>query len=1208
MRFRGFGVLLSVFVLVGLLLAPSAGAQVVSHEGFRVELVYQPPEIEHPSVVTCDDEGNLFVGEDPMDMRGPTTKHFDRVILIRWDKQTGKPIRTVFCDNLGAVFGLVWHNDALYVMHAPLYSVFRDTDGDGVADERKDLADGFGPPAGVYGFNDHIVTGTRLGMDGYIYVSVGDKGIPKATGADGSTITLEGGGVVRMRPDGTRLEVVTSGTRNHLDVAMDSFDNIFTYDNTDDGLGWWTRFTHHVPTGYYGYPYDYLTHPERHLPRISEHGGGSPVGAACYRESYWPEKYRDAAFHCEWGKGKIQVFYPKREGATFTATMEDFMIKDPQSNEEFRPQDLCFSPDGKHMYVADWNFGGWTRPDVKGRLYRVTYVGNEAGTEPARAKNSDPLDAQLKALSHPAHSERMRAQHQLQRIGKPAFDALTGYAQRKDGDKYGRIHALWALNDLATTVPGANPTETFATALKNDPDRDVREQAARVLGEGAQGAAAGPSLVSALEDKDAGVRMWAAISIGRLKYEQAAESEALYQSLNDADQFARFTKIQALRTLGNWKHAKKYLDSDNETLRSAMLLALTNQYNDDAVAALASAVTNAKHEDIRAGAVSAIAEVHRKADPYEKGWWGTQPARGKPSRPKVHEWSGTSTVLETVRGALRHKDAQVRKAAMAASVELNDPLALPIVVEMASDPKLADEVRIDALKTLLASKSAEAGKVASQLVTDGQSSSALVVEGLDALRQVKSKDQAAAIQQSLKHAEPAVRSKAIEALVATLGGESTSAVVEALSDADVSVRMTAIRMAGEGTLRDAIPALLAASSNPDLEFEATTALALMPDQRAVGAYVQALGSRSGELRQKARDALKAIKDSIGGDIVARHQRNELSPEQRRELQGVFSAPTPILQWHLVGGFPKGLGEPKFDPASPPDLNRTFEVADKQLSWKQIATKDKYGKVSPGQHVSPKEGVWSLAYAEIEAPADQQSEFVIGSDDQAKLWVNGEKVYEFRNNRGWSAEADRGPIKLKQGINRIYLLCGNDGGPWDFSLAIRMKDPQYAFLYENVPAQLDTSVYRQHALAGKGNAERGRTLFFDVKGVACAKCHAVGEQGAKIGPNLTGIGSKYPREELVRSILEPSARVAESFQVTVVLTADGRVVQGLVKTDTPDQLELIDADGKTIAIATDDIEERKQSSLSLMPNGLKDGMTLDDFADIVAYLESLKEGK
>ena len=68
---------------------------------------------------------------------------------------------------------------------------------------------GLGPKLpGFSGINDHVASGTRLGMDGYLYISVGDKGIPKAVGRDGATIQLFGGGVVRVRPDGTGLEVV----------------------------------------------------------------------------------------------------------------------------------------------------------------------------------------------------------------------------------------------------------------------------------------------------------------------------------------------------------------------------------------------------------------------------------------------------------------------------------------------------------------------------------------------------------------------------------------------------------------------------------------------------------------------------------------------------------------------------------------------------------------------------------------------------------------------------------------------------------------------------------------------------------------------------------------------------------------------------------------------------------------------------------------
>ena len=120
-----------------------------------------------------------------------------------------------------------------------------------------------GVPAGTPNdFNDHIVSGLKIGIDGYLYISVGDKGVPKAVGPDKRTAQVAGGGVLRCRLDGTGLEVYSTGTRNHLEPNLDDRDNLFTYDNTDDGLGWWTRVTFHVDGGYFGYPLR-LPHPNR---------------------------------------------------------------------------------------------------------------------------------------------------------------------------------------------------------------------------------------------------------------------------------------------------------------------------------------------------------------------------------------------------------------------------------------------------------------------------------------------------------------------------------------------------------------------------------------------------------------------------------------------------------------------------------------------------------------------------------------------------------------------------------------------------------------------------------------------------------------------------------------------------------------------------------------------------------------------------------
>ena len=108
--------------------------------------------------------------------------------------------------------------------------------------------------------------------------------------------------------------------------------------------------------------------------------------------------------------------------------------------------------------------------------------------------------------------------------------------------------------------------------------------------------------------------------------------------------------------------------------------------------------------------------------------------------------------------------------------------------------------------------------------------------------------------------------------------------------------------------------------------------------------------------------------------------------------------------------------------------------------------------------------------------------------------------------------------------------------------------------------------------------------------------------------MAGVGSKYPRDEIVRSILDPSNRILSGYKVTQFLLTDGTAVAGAMKKETKDAIEIVTADAKSRTIKMDEIEGRKESNQSLMPNGLADGLNLQDFADIVGYLENLKETK
>jgi putative heme-binding domain-containing protein len=105
-----------------------------------------------------------------------------------------------------------------------------------------------------------------------------------------------------------------------------------------------------------------------------------------------------------------------------------------------------------------------------------------------------------------------------------------------------------------------------------------------------------------------------------------------------------------------------------------------------------------------------------------------------------------------------------------------------------------------------------------------------------------------------------------------------------------------------------------------------------------------------------------------------------------------------------------------------------------------------------------------------------------------------------------------------------------------------------------------------------------------------------------------VGGKYPRDELIAAILFPSAKISSGYEPSTFALLDGRVITGIVRNETASSVEVQDAEAKSIRIAKADVDERKRSDVSLMPNGLAQGLSPQDFADLIAYLETLKNTK
>ena len=188
-----------------------------------------------------------------------------------------------------------------------------------------------------------------------------------------------------------------------------------------------------------------------------------------------------------------------------------------------------------------------------------------------------------------------------------------------------------------------------------------------------------------------------------------------------------------------------------------------------------------------------------------------------------------------------------------------------------------------------------------------------------------------------------------------------------------------------------------------------------------------------------------------------------------------------------------------------------------------------------------------------------------------------------------------PLKLKT-LTRHLFVC---------SLAFAFVwSAEFPSVAQAPPRIAGVDAYRKYALTHEGDLARGARLFADEK-LACAKCHSMDGGASKAGPDLFAVGDKFGRRDLVDALLMPSAVISPGYGTVIVETKAGEEFQGILKQATDAGVQLMGADGKLVSIATAEIKAQRGSSLSLMPEGLQAALTLEDFADLVSYLASLK---
>ncbi len=117
---------------------------------------------------------------------------------------------------------------------------------------------------------------------------------------------------------------------------------------------------------------------------------------------------------------------------------------------------------------------------------------------------------------------------------------------------------------------------------------------------------------------------------------------------------------------------------------------------------------------------------------------------------------------------------------------------------------------------------------------------------------------------------------------------------------------------------------------------------------------------------------------------------------------------------------------------------------------------------------------------------------------------------------------------------------------------------------------------------------------------CAQCHVHSGEGNRIGPDLTGM-AVHPKVELLTHIIDPSRNVEGNFRVYTVVTADGKILSGLLASESKTAIEIFDAEGKKKVVLREDVDELVASTKSLMPEGFEKQVTRQEISDLLEFL-------
>jgi putative heme-binding domain-containing protein len=138
----------------------------------------------------------------------------------------------------------------------------------------------------------------------------------------------------------------------------------------------------------------------------------------------------------------------------------------------------------------------------------------------------------------------------------------------------------------------------------------------------------------------------------------------------------------------------------------------------------------------------------------------------------------------------------------------------------------------------------------------------------------------------------------------------------------------------------------------------------------------------------------------------------------------------------------------------------------------------------------------------------------------------------------------------------------------------------------------------------GDVRRGHAVFYSAK-AACSACHKLANAGGTSGPELTGLGEARTERDFLESILFPSLSFVRSYEPALIVTVDGLTINGVIREETETEYVVATGPNQETRVVREDVEKIEPSSVSIMPAGLDKQLSVEELADLVAFLKSAK---